>query len=323
MSQDAALRVLIKTRLRARIENERKQGQLLDNNDDFAETIRVKLHGLLESNQFFNFSRCGKEDNYRTCENCGQVETFEYRCNIKWCPRCQQRLGLIRRNMIRLWAGKISQPKHLVLTQKNFPTLTRSVIKLNTNRLAKFRRSKCFSLVKGGCCSTEITNEGNGWHLHAHLLLDARWLDMEKVSVTWGKLVGQNFAIVKIKDVRTGDYLQEICKYVVEGSELAKWQPEQINEFVQAVRGLRMFNSFGTLRELAPTIRRELFAAKPPSAVCPCGCGKFIYESEESALLNDVNRMERNNRGRRHSRRVCGVEVPVVAATDDTPRLPL
>jgi hypothetical protein len=140
------------------------------------------------------------------------------------------------------------------------------------------------------------------------MLIDCRWLDMEQVSITWGKLVGQNFAIVKVMDVREKDYLQEICKYVVEGSELAKWPADCINEFVQAVRGLRMFNSFGSLRELAPQIRAEIFAAKPPSPVCECGCGEFIYEDEAATILHDAQRLEQRTSKRKHSVRVHGVE---------------
>lgn len=318
---DAATRAVIRARLREKVAREKLQFQLLDNNDDFAETIRIKLQDLLDSTQFWNFSRCGKEDIYRTCRGCSAVQTFSYRCNLKWCPRCQQRLGLIRRNLIRLWAKRITQPKHLVLTQRNFPTLTRKKIRTLTKHLARLRRAKCFRQVKGGCASIEVTNEGAGWHLHAHLLLDVRWLDMAEISKKWGRLVEQEFAIVKIKDVREADYLQEICKYVVEGSELAKWQPDQINEFVQAVRGLRMFNSFGSLRELAPQIRREIFAQKPPSPVCACGCAEFIYEDEESTLLNEVRQLERHPHKERSFRHVLGVEQPAAAVAAGIPAL--
>jgi Replication protein len=312
---EAALRTLIRARLRARLESEKKQIPLLDNNDDFAETIRVKLKGLCETQQFYNFSRCGHEQIYRTCQNCGKWETFDYRCNLKWCPRCQNRLAHIRRNLIQLWAKRIKQPKHLILTHKNFPILTHKKIREHTAKLAKLRRSKCFKEVKGGCVSTEITNEERGWHLHAHLLLDVRWLEMPEVSKTWGKLVGQNFAIVKVKDVRQADYLHEICKYVVEGSELAKWHPEHLNEFVQAVRGLRFFNSFGSLRDLAPQIRRELFAQKPDSPVCKCGCGEFIFQTEEQIAVADARRLAGNKRSRARRQKPPEVLPPVAAAT--------
>jgi len=295
-----ALKTLIRARLMAKLERERRQGQLIDNNDDFAETVRLKLQGRLESNQFFNFSRCGHEEIFRTCSNCGKWKSFTYRCNIKWCPRCQQRLARIRQNLIRLWAKKIRQPKHLILTHRNFPILTHSKIRQHTKLLAKLRRSKIFRRVRGGCCSTEITNEEHGWHLHAHMLLDVRWLNMAAVSIKWGKLVGQEFAIVKIKDVREADYLHEICKYVVEGSELARWPAEHINEFAQAVRGLRMFSSFGSLREMAPQIRAEIAAQKPPSPVCECGCSDFYFEDETTHLWHEAEEMARRSKHARH-----------------------
>lgn len=308
-----ATRTAILARLRARADAEHRQGQLLSNLDDYAETIRVKLHGLLESNQFFNFSRCGHDEIFRTCADCGRWETFSYRCNLKWCPRCQQRLGGIRRKLISLWTKRIRQPKHLILTHRNHTTLTRKIYREHTRRLAKLRRSKCFKKVRGGCVSTETTHEGNGWHVHAHMLLDVKWLDMEQVALTWGKLVGQEFAIVKIKDVREKEYLQEICKYVVEGSELAKWEPDLINEFVRAQRGLRMFNSFGALRELAPQIRREIAAAKPPAAICACGCDKFTYEDENQITLREAEKLDHLNRHYR-GRRAPAANQPAAAA---------
>ena len=144
---------------------------------------------------------------------------------------------------------------------------------------------------------------------------------MEKISITWGKLVGQNFAIVKIKDVREKEYLQEICKYVVEGSELAKWPAEHINEFVQAVRGLRMFNSFGSLRELAPEIRREINAAKKSPPPCDCGCGDFTYEDSTAVTVREVEKLEHLN-ARYSSRRVSTVAIaPVAVAIADTPAM--
>jgi hypothetical protein len=180
----------------------------------------------------------------------------------------------------------------LVLTQRNFPVLTHKKIRAHTVALAKLRRKKCFQSIYGGCVSIEITNENKGWHLHSHWLIDCRWLDMEDVSRAWGKLVGQEFAIVKIKDVRDKDYLQEVSKYVVEGSELASWPAPQINEFVRAVRGLRFFFAFGSLRNLAPAIRREMNALKKPGPLCECGCPQFYYEDQQEHEVRQIMHME-------------------------------
>lgn len=144
--------------------------------------------------------------------------------------------------------------------------------------------------VRGGCISIEITNEGKGWHLHSHWLVDVDWLPMADISVVWGKLVGQEFAIVKIKDVRGKDYLKEICKYVVEGSELAKWEPEHINQFVRSVYRNRFFYSFGSLYKIAPQLRAELEMQKPEAVPCDCGCAEFWFESLDKAVVREIIR---------------------------------
>jgi len=296
MPQSAPLQTLIRERARARRDRERAQKSLLDDNDCFHETIRTKLAGLLDSTQFWNFSRCGQEKVFRTCKSCQATEAFEYHCSLKWCPRCAYRVTATRKKLIGLWASKITQPKHLVLTQKNFPVLTRRSIREMTRNLYHMRRRKSFAAVKGGCVSVEITNEKRGWHLHSHWLLDCRWLNMTAVCSDWSSLVGQDFAIAKVKDCRNEQYLQEVSKYVVEGSELAKWPADQVNEFVRAVKGLRFFFSFGSLFKLAPEIRRELFATAPPSPVCDCGCSDFAYEDEATAICHDIERLNRRKR---------------------------
>jgi hypothetical protein len=290
---EKAVELLIRARAIARRERDRQQLKLLDENDQFKSTIQTKLEGLNETNQFRNFCRCGEEEIFRTCRGCSAVERYSYRCNLKWCPRCQWRVVDERKNLLRLWATKITQPKHLVLTQKNFAILTRGKLRVHRQRLASLRRRKLFRRVRGGCVSVEITNEERGWHLHSHWLLDVRWLDMERMSKVWGEMCGQEFAIVKIMDVRNQDYVKEVSKYVCEGSEMAKWPAEEINEFVTAVRGTRFFTAFGSLRALAPSIRMELNASKPQAKPCDCGCSDFIFEDETQATINELRTLTR------------------------------
>ena len=189
--------------------------------------------------------RCGREELYRTCKDCRTVTTFYYSCNRKWCPLCNYKIGRARAEVIRAWARRIEQPKHLVLTMKNFSVLTRKRIREFQKALLAFRRREVMAGVDGGCASLEITNGGEGWHLHAHCLLNVRRLDMHRVALEWGELLGQQFGIVKIKDVRGTEYVQEVAKYVAKGSELASWDGHQLLEFVNAIRGIRFFATFG------------------------------------------------------------------------------
>ncbi len=271
---------IIRARTHSKRERDKAQGQLLKEQDIFHEVIRSKLHPLLDSNQFTNFTRCGKESVWRTCKQCDDTITFTYHCSIKWCPRCNWRITKARQEILKLWTQQIKQPKHVVTTQRNTNTLTRSQLKKHSQNLARLRRNKVFSQVKGGCVSVEITNESRGWHMHAHWLLDARWIDAKELSRVWGRLVGQEYAIVHVSDLRQKDYLREVSKYVVKGSDLARWQPEEINEFVQAVRGRRFFFTFGSLFHSGKQIRAAI-ALQKQETVCECGCCSFIYRSEE------------------------------------------
>ena len=286
----AATWAMIRKRNAARNAHERQQQELIPKAELWQQTIIDKLWPLNKSVQVANMGLCGHEEIFRTCKNCGRVETFYYRCSIKWCPLCQWRLAAKRQAVLALWAAKIQQPKHLVTTQSNFEILTHRNIRLHQIALAKFRRMKCFAKVRGGCVSTEITHEDKGWHLHAHWLLDVDWLDMVAVSKSWGKQVGQKFAIVKVKDVRGKDYVGEVAKYLAKGNEIASWPAEQINEFVRAIYRCRFFASFGALRELAPEIRRTLACSKPQPKACECGCGQFQFGTAESEVLHEVRK---------------------------------
>ena len=290
MLENGWLPKLIQERRQAKVARENQQGKLLSDDDLYHNSIAGKLSPINDTQQVRNFLRCGDEEIFRTCKCCGQLEVFKYRCNIKWCPRCQWRIAERRRELITTWAKRISQPKHVVLTMKNFPILTKARLVSFQKAMAKLRRSLCWERVEGGAVSIEITNEGNGWHLHSHWLVDARWIDARALSITWGNLVGQNFAIVKVLDVRGQEYCHEVCKYLAKGSEVASWPAEQINEFVRAIRGRRFFFAFGSLFKQGASVRGEILRNKPEQTPCDCGGTDFLYESEVSAVLNEIRR---------------------------------
>jgi len=304
VNSNAAISQVVRARAIAKRDRERQQRMLLPEDDDYAETIAQKLTGRIDTPQFWNFCRCGKEMIYRTCRNCGDETEFPYRCSLKWCPRCQWWITERRKRVLQLWSGRIKQPKHLVLTQRNFPVLTRKSLKTHTQNLARFRRSKCCKEIKGGCVTVEVTNESKGWHVHSHWLIDVRWLDMPAVARTWAQLVGQGFSICKVKDCRNTEYLQEVSKYVCEGSEMAKWQPEHILEFILAARGRRFFFPFGSLFHAGPEIRAELRTLETHDSACECGCRDFTFQDQTDKILAEARALcESEAQRKRHTKK--------------------
>lgn len=273
-----------------------QQTELIKPEALFKESILIKAAGLLPDKIYYNLSRCGEEEIVRTCKECGAWETFFYKCSLKYCPQCNWMIARTRAKMLSVWTTTIKQPKHIVLTRRNSTgVLTRKLFRHTMRSFAKIRRTKIFDQMNGGCVSMELTNEGKGWHVHLHVMADVRWVDASALAVEWGKLMGQDFAIVKVKDCRGEDYLHEVTKYACKPSQLASWTGEEINQFIRACTGIKFFSTFGTLFKMRGEIRQFIKDTKPETKPCSCGACSFKYQTEEQMLCEDAQRKKKRN----------------------------
>lgn len=246
------------------------------------ETIVKKLLDRSEPELAAPLIKCHTTIWRKQCTSCKTVQTYWNRCEVFYCPVCAPRLSQDRRKAVEWWTKLISQPKHVVLTVRNVDTISREYVQWFKDCWSKMRRSKLAQHWKGGCYSLEITNEGKGWHLHLHALIDCRWIDAKSLAQTWANLVGQDFSIVKVKDCRQGDYLKEITKYVCDGQELARWSDYEIVAFITALKGLRTFGVFGSLFGQRAEFKRYCEGIQADKFECPCGCTTFkFYDSNE------------------------------------------
>ena len=286
----ASVKSIIRQRAADRMTRERAQKNLISPEQIWHGQIADKIASLqlpmvmgnfgdwvYQEKWLENFYQCGKHQIRRVCQSCGDVHEFANACSLKFCPLCQWKITKARQRKIEAWASFVKKPVHLVLTQKNFPILTQSKISKHKKNLAAFRRLKVMRPVSGGTVSVEVTNEGNGWHLHSHWLMDSGWLDPSKIAIAWGKKVGQEYAIVKLKAIDDRGYLSECAKYVCKGSEMATWPAEQIWEFMRACRSNRFFFPFGTMQTMKEQVAERLAFLKPETKGCECGSHDFRY----------------------------------------------
>ena len=181
------------------------------------------------------------------------------------CPLCAIRRGakalgayLTRWQVIQAERPEL-KPYLLTLTVKNGPDLeerqahlTRSLRKLMDRRRyfnAGIRGAPWTELCKaqGAVYTLELTNKGNGWHPHAHMIvLAASEPCQEALSAEWHRITGDSF-IVDCRPI-TGDPSEgfmEVFKYAVKFSDLSledNWQAAQV------LKGKRLLNSFGLFR---------------------------------------------------------------------------
>ena len=244
------------------------------------ETIIRKLREYGDTASARTLAGCHTQKWIQLCNGCRAQRVFYNRCENFFCPCCAKRLASERRKSVEWWAEKVDQAKHVVLTARNTEEITKAQVLAFKAAFAKLRRRAIAKNWKGGFYALEITNEGKGWHLHLHAFVQARWIDQSKLAVEWANCIGQSFAIVYVKDGRKADYLRELCKYVTDGNEVAKWSGSDIAAYIAAFTGVRTFGCFGDLYKLRSEHRAFLDSIQSTNTACPCGCTSFRYFDE-------------------------------------------
>ncbi len=246
-----------------------------------ASTVVAKLRLAGLDDLAGKIADCGSRDIYLVCKGCSTLRVVHNHCDNNVCPKCQPSLARRRYEEIAFWAKAITQPKHVVLTIRNQPWIDAGSFKFLSSSFARLRRRAFARGWKSGIWSIEVTNEGKGWHLHLHALIDAKWIDAPRLAREWASVVGQDFSIVKVMDARAKSYLKEVTKYCVKGSELAGWEPAQIKDFVLAVQKARTFGTFGALYKRRSEMNAALAALRADRGRCECGCNEWKAMSSD------------------------------------------
>ena len=214
------------------------------------------------------------------CQGCGTVRKYPNRCDQFYCPECQPVLSRERKKQVEWWTRTIRQPKHIVLTVQNTATLDKTNIRSFRDAFTRLRKRRFTRNWQGGFYALEVTNEGKGWHLHLHALVEAAWIDSAQLSQEWKSCTRGAGRIVHVRDCRGSSYLSEVTKYAVKGVQLASWTPAQVRTFVQAFTGVRTFGVFGSLYSARTEFAEFVAMMKEAKPRCDCGCQHVRYFTE-------------------------------------------
>lgn len=278
-SVKAARAESVKVQTRGTTREATQQG-LWRNGEVFALSVAAKLREFGRLDLLEGFEDCHTSAMNARCTGCKKVNRFYNRCDLFYCPRCQPRLARERAESVEFWTKKVSQPKHVVLTMINTRELTKRHVQFIKESFQRLRDRKFARGWRGGFYRVEITNEGKGWHLHLHALIDADWIDSGKLAVQWNECNHGFGNIVKVQDCRKVDYLKEVTKYAVKGNMLAEWTGAEIAEFVDAFTGVKTFGTFGTLFKARAEWKEFCVGLAEKRAICACGCSSFTMHSD-------------------------------------------
>ena len=249
-------------------------------------SAKLRAVGMLE--EAAKLELCHSYYTVCVCSGCNTVRKFPNRCDLFFCPECAHSLSRERKRQVEWWLPSLHQPKHVVLTVKNIPDLSAAHLGQLKNWFARLRRRKICSNWVGGFYSLEVTNEGKGWHLHLHILVEAKWIDKAQLSAEWNSVTNGFGRIVHVRDCRGTDFLQEVSKYIVKGPQLAAWPAEQIKTFVQAFSHKRTFGVFGSLYAKRTQFAEFIAQLKQGHKQCDCGCSIFRYYTESEWEISQL-----------------------------------
>lgn len=251
-------------------------------------TIAAKLREGGKTELAKTLEDCHTHYTFAVCRDCSTVQKFPNRCDRLICPECAPRLQRERQKAVEWWAREVKQPKFVTLTVRTPSCFMPDHIREFKRWFGNLRRTRFASNWVGGFYSLEVTNEGRGWHLHLHALIDARWIDAGELGKTWCKVTNGHGYIVKVKDARCRDYLHETTKYIAKGNQIASWSSADVCHFVECFEGVRTFGVFGSLYGLRTKFAEWFAVVKSLKPKCTCGSCDVSYYDEAAFLAFDL-----------------------------------
>ena len=236
--------------------------------------------------------KCGKPL-VLICTSCGTRRHVETRCDLKWCPSCQYALAAATADRYRNIVTLAKWPLSVTMTARNYDYDDPSPIRQLRRSWGKMRRLRWFRrAVPGGVVGFEVTDNGKGYHVHAHGLFDCRWFAVaepeprmgldkagwkrkgkaaaNEVAQQWTLCCGRPASmhvrrVWKRDEGDIGKALAETLKYGVKGSDIADGA-RPAAPLIRLLDGTRMITSFGTFFG-TKEVRRIRNAPQP----CDCG----------------------------------------------------
>jgi hypothetical protein len=267
--------------------------------DMSAARLAIQLHcSVQDDNQF---EADGFERRGETYTTAGQLVVPTTRISVA----CLKRQGARHRRRMKatfesymLLVGLAF--RFYTLTMPNFGASFEVTLDIMQDALCRLKRSKIWrENVHGAYDKTEWTGgkqEAVHHHVHAHLLVAARWLDMKAFTATWTRCVkaaakahGVAWTLpkgrllsVKLKTKTLPEMINEMSKYLAKPGDYERLSGAELVEIHSVLKGRRLFNSYGDFN-------------------ANCGSGEVVGKSKQTKVVqqmpnvhtgSQLNRME-------------------------------
>lgn len=205
------------------------------------------------------------------------------RCHDRFCEACSsERRRLVASNVrCRVPPGRL---RLLTLTLKSTPGNLRN----HLDRLYRsFRRLRCVPRIRrclrGGIAFCELTlnTDTRLWHPHLHVIFQGEFLPHELVKKHWQRITVDSY-ICDVRELKNpDDAAGYVTKYASKALDSKVWHdPERFSEAVNALKGRRLFNTFGNWN--------GLHLIEPPNDQAEWECVGYLDDVLRRAAAGDV-----------------------------------
>lgn len=228
---------------------------------------------------------CQETESKVLCTHCGKSWWVITKCKLRVCPLCSYEESRNRGQMMIALTNQMQFPKLLTLTLPGIQKDARAGIKLLRKNWNKLRRNHLFDKVKGGAYAIELKPKPTGWHVHLHAIIDAPYLPKQKIFTVWKSFFNVSFISIDIRVAQSKEQKKYLAKYVTKNSSF-EGIPESIVAWWEAVKGLRLFEVFGTFRTLALQITKKQDEERDVHAVCPyCNASHSVIHARDGPFF--------------------------------------
>lgn len=243
---------------------------------------------------------CGEEFEL-VCTCCGRSKILPKSCKRRWCPDCSMVRGEVLVGKYLRVIQKMQWPLMVTLTlphrMGNDPVEQLDQLRGGMKKLRRLTWWK--KKVSGGLGAVEIAGGESGWHLHAHLLIECRWLSVtaiepragmsasaikrcfksaqSEVAAQWALCVSEDIAHVWVKRANSSS-IREALKYAVKPGTLEKIKLP-LSPIIEGMKARRFVSAWGSVRKAAAAVLREEKEERHPIE-CECGSAEFMTGRE-------------------------------------------
>lgn len=221
---------------------------------------------------------CCEFEDLVCCSACGHRWWVVSHCDLRVCPICAQRNAIRRSRGLMALAEGAKAPKMLTLTMPRWKGNPREGIQKLRKGILELRKTNLLRNARAGAYTIELVHKPDGWHIHAHAIVDVEFIPFQKLMAAWSHCIRVKGAHVRVQGASAKAVQRYICKYATK-SGADEMALEEIVDWWEAVKGSRLWATWGAwygneAREIIDKAEQSR-----PQAQCPyCGEVHTIFK---------------------------------------------